>query len=175
MLDDLIRLVPPPMRPRPRSVDWVAVEQRLGHSLPDDYKALVVAYGPGRFAQFIHIYQPHNATEAVDLESQINSARWALEYLRQTGESIPYATNENTGLVAIGRTDNGDVLYLVRRPIDDPNGWIVTVNEARGDTWDEFDGGITSFLTEVLSGRRRVVVFPDGFAGERPRFEPYDP
>ena len=93
--------------------------------------------------------------------------------LQKGGERIPYRLTEPPEIVAIGRTDNGGILYLVRRILNEPDTWTVAVNEARGDEWNKFDGDITDFLAGALSGAQRYSVFPSNFPMDVAPFEPY--
>jgi SMI1/KNR4 family protein SUKH-1 len=167
--DDLVALVAPPPR-FPAILDWEAVEDRLGVRLPSDYKWLVERYGPGSFDDFLHIFQPGSDLESIRLEYQAERTAWALDYLRNGGESVPY---ENSELLSFGRTDNGDTCYWVRRPVDDPEAWTIVVNEARGPHWSTFEHGVVQFVFDVLSGNHHVSVFPDDFPSWEPEFAPY--
>lgn len=174
MIDNLLRIAAAPAgRVRP-SVNWPELEQRLGYGLPSDYKALIESYGPGIFGGFIHVFQPNFPVPAVDLEEQISDSAWALGELQKGGERIPYRLTAPAEIIAIGRTDNGDILYLVRNDLSEPDTWTIAVNEARGDEWNEFDGGITDFLASALSRSRRYSVFPTSFPMDAVPFEPYD-
>lgn len=168
--DDLVQLVPPPLRSA-RRPDWDLVEVRLGTKLPIDYKWLVDRYGPGSFGQFLVIFQPGTAFESIQLEHQIEQMAWVLDYLRDGGEEIPY---ENSELLPFAVTDNGDTCYWIRHPSDEPDAWTVVVNEARGLEWSTFGHGTVRFLIDVLSKAHSVSVFPDDFPGDEPAFEPYE-
>ena len=37
----------------------------------------------------------------------------------------------------------------------DPASWRVVANEARGDEWQSFDGGVVATLVALLSGREQ--------------------
>ena len=174
MIENLVQVAPAPVGRQRPFLGWTQLEQRLGCGLPGDYKALVETYGPGIFGGFIHVFQPSFPARAVDLEQQIADSAWALSELQKGGEQIPYRLSEPAEIIAIGRTDNGDILYLVRRALANPDAWTVAINEARGDEWNEFDGGITDFLASALSGARRYSVFPVSFPMNAAPFEPYD-
>lgn len=52
-IDDLRSLLPvPPSVARP-AIDWVAVEQRIGIPLPDDYEQLAGSYGESEFSSIV--------------------------------------------------------------------------------------------------------------------------
>lgn len=173
MIENLVRVAPVPGgRQRPYA-GWPELEQRLGCGLPSDYKALIETYGPGIFGGFIHVFQPTFPVPAIDLEAQIADSAWALGELQKGGERIPYRLTAPAEIIAIGRTDNGDILYLVRNSLSEPDAWTIAVNEARSDEWNEFEGGITDFLASALSGSRQYSVFPASFPMDVAPFEPY--
>ena len=178
MIENLLRIAPASALGAPSStpalVNWSDVQSRLGCGLPDDYKSLIETYVPGSFGGFIHIFRPSFPYPAIDLEEQIESSAAALKELQLGGERIPYRLDEPSELMAVGRTDNGDVIYFVRQPLDDPNSWTIAVNEARGDEWDTFEGDITDFVASAISGARRFAVFPSSFPIDGPLFEPYE-
>jgi hypothetical protein len=169
--EDLLRLVAPPEDAQVE-IDWVAFEGRLGFRLPSDYKWLVDRYGAGSFDSLLHILQPDSPFEPLVLERSAARAAEILDQLRGSGEFIPYGTDE---LLPVGKTDNGDTIYLVKRPDDEPDSWVVTVNAARGVKWPQFGGGIVAFLVAVLSGAHHVEAFPGNFPSERPEFARYAP
>jgi hypothetical protein len=147
------------------------VEQEVGSRLPADYKELVAVYGAGSWDEFLHVFQPAQPNEYVDLARQGERARWALDYLQAGGERIPYPIAD---LLAVARTDNGDTVYWLQRPRESPDTWTIVVNEARVDDWVEYDGAVVDFLADVLSAVFRCGVFPEDFPSRRPRFTPYD-
>ena len=167
--DELLRLIPAP-GDIAADTDWAALEERLGVRLPSDYKWLVEQYGPGKFADFLHVLQPVTQFAPIRLEDSANRASEILEQLRESGETIPYLTEE---LIPVGTTDNGDTIYWVRRPEPDPDRWKITVNAARNTQWPEFNGGIVQFLVATLSGHHRCEVFPNSFPGKEPAFSKY--
>lgn len=156
----LTQLCPPP-RSLPRPVDRGRVEAGLGMRLPEDYKQLATAYGPGAFAGYIHVCHPHGYTEFVDLTGPMPERlreQLQLDHGRGT-HPVPYVPRH---LFAVGVTDNGENLFWITDPEDAPEAWRVAVNEARGPRWFTFDGTLTAFLTAVLSGSAAVPQFaPD--------------
>jgi hypothetical protein len=155
-LDDLVTLVRPPADVHVE-VEWAAVEGNLGTRLPADYKGLVQTYGPGAFDDFLSVFQP--VTPFLTLE---------LAYQARRGAEI-HGRDE---LMAVAGTDNGDTLYWVKHPADEPDAWTITGNGARNDQWPRFDGGLAAFLHAVLSGALRFPIFPNGFPRQSPVFTP---
>ncbi|GGR41615.1 Lsr2 family DNA-binding protein [Streptomyces roseolus] len=171
-LEDLTRLVPPPASPPP--TDWNAVEALLGTRLPDDYKQLADTYGPGAFCDFVRLYHPHGPTEWVDLTGPMPARlRGQLETDRAGGTyPMPHAPED---LFAVGVTDNGNHLFWITTPLEEPDAWRVTVNQADGHAWYTYDGNLTSFLASLLSGHVHPPVFPDGLLGNGAFFTPSRP
>jgi len=152
--------------------DWAGIERRLDHRLPLDYKRMVEVYGPGVFDGFIWVLQPSGTNENLDLRRQRDAQLAGLRELRASGEEVPFGLEVgNEELVPWAITDNGDVVYWVRSVPDDPDAWVVTVNEARGPQWITFDLSASEFLVAVLSGRVAVATFPDDFPSGSPAFE----
>ncbi|GAA2932848.1 Lsr2 family DNA-binding protein [Streptomyces enissocaesilis] len=171
--ESLTRLCSPPDS-TPRPVEWRSVEAQLGIQLPTDYKELATAYGPGRFADFIHIYHPHGYTPYVDLTGPMPAkirAQLQRDYDQGT-HPVPYDPRH---LFTMGGTDNGEYLFWITDPQDAPNTWRIAVNEARGPQWFTFDGTVTEFLVSVLSGETAVPQFPRGLLERPPSFVPSDP
>lgn len=52
---------------RMRTVDWAAVQERLGTPLPNDYKQLVEIFGYGAFDSFLTLYVPAARHASVDI------------------------------------------------------------------------------------------------------------
>lgn len=155
----LTRLCPPPHRASD-PIDWAAVETRLGMRLPEDYKELASAYGPGRFADYLSIFHPHAQSTYVDLTGPMPArirAQLHKDYA-QGSHPVPYDPQH---LFLMGSTDNGEYFFWVTEPSEVPDSWRITINEARGPRWFTFDGNLIEFLTSVLNGETVVPQFPE--------------
>lgn len=171
-LSELTALCPPPAETPP--VDWAAVENTLGMRLPEDYRELASTYGPGTFCGFIHVYHPCGATRWVDLTGSMpTTIREQLQHALDE-DTFPVPHNPQH-LFPVGVTDNGEHLFWITEPREQPHRWRVTVNEARGPRWHTFDGTLTSFLTAVLTGRELVPMFPRDLLDEGVTFAPSRP
>lgn len=154
----LVELCPPPAREL-EPVDWAAVEARFGMRLPEDYKELASLYGRGRFADYLHIFHPHSRSEYVDLTGPMPArvrAQLQKDYV-QGSHPVPYDPRR---LFLMGCTDNGEYLFWVTEPSEEPGCWRIAVNEARGPRWFTFEGGVSTFLASVLRGETVVPQFP---------------
>ncbi|MFB7978546.1 Lsr2 family DNA-binding protein [Streptomyces vinaceus] len=171
-LNALTRICPAP-RPALR-IAWEPVEATLGMTLPTDYKQLAEHYGPGAFCRYIHVHHPHGPTEFVNLTGPVPDRVRA--HLRKDYDPgthpVPYDPNH---LFTIGGTDNGERIFWITDPVEDPDRWRIAVNEARGPQWFTFDGTLVDFLASVLSGRTAVPQFPRDLLEGGPSFAPARP
>lgn len=160
-----MRLVSPPPPPVGPPVDWKEVEADLGFQFPADYRALVTAYGPGVFDDFLWVLHPTTNNPNLQLATQLSVRRQALAASRASGDPHP------TRLIPWAFTDNGDVCYW-RTPstLDKVDDWLITVNESRWTSWAEFDMTSVEWLVAVLTGRLRLTVFPNDFPSQTPTF-----
>ncbi|MGW6563303.1 Lsr2 family DNA-binding protein [Streptomyces hydrogenans] len=171
-LATLTQLVPPPARPTP--TDWNAVETLLQTPLPTDYKQLVDTYGPGSFCDFLHLSTPHRNKEAVDLTGPM-PARLRGQLAKDLDSGKHPVPHRPEDLFAIGVTDNGNHLFWITTPEQQPDAWTVTVDEADGHTWHTHDGNLTSFLVTLLSGHAHPPVFPRDLLNRGAFFTPAPP
>ncbi|WP_328726346.1 Lsr2 family DNA-binding protein [Streptomyces sp. NBC_00259] len=171
-LASLTRLCPPPSPTM--TIRWDLVEAELGMALPRDYKELAERYGPGRFYDYLSVFHPHGVTEFVHLTGPVPSRVRA--HLRKDYDegTFPVPCDPDQ-LFAIGSTDNGEYIFWITTPADDPDGWRIAVNEARGPRWFTYDGNLTAFLVSVLSGQTQVPQFPDDLLDEPRDFIPSHP
>ncbi|MGW2987553.1 Lsr2 family DNA-binding protein [Streptomyces goshikiensis] len=161
--------------PRPAMhIAWEHVESGLGMALPTDYKQLAEQYGPGAFNNYIHIYHLHGPTEFVNLTGPMPARIRA--YLRKDFDQgtypVPYDPER---LFTIGGTDNGEHIFWITDPLEEPDRWQVAVNEARGPQWFTFDGTLVDFLTSALSGQTTIPQFPRDLLDASPSFTPSHP
>lgn len=170
-LDRLRRLCPPPPR-RSQHVDWEPVERNLGTRLPEDYKQLVEAYGPGGFKDFLSLYQPQAPLPTIDIEVQSPRVRAAFASQQDDDHPMPRPVQD---LQLAGVTGNGNYLVWLTDPAADPSSWPVAVNEARGRRWFTFDGTLTDFLIGFLTNTVVVPMFPDDLLDKPPAFTPFQP
>ncbi|MEO3978102.1 histone-like nucleoid-structuring protein Lsr2 [Streptomyces sp. CAU 1734] len=156
------------------NINWDAIEARLGTPLPHDYKQLADQYGPGTFADYIHLFHPHGATEYVNLTGPVPTRiREQLRKDHQQGtHPVPYHPDQ---LLACGTTSNGEYLFWITDPATHPDHWHIAVNEARGPRWHTHHGTITHFLLSVLTGQEHVPQFPTGLLDTPPAFTPSHP
>ncbi|GAA4035237.1 hypothetical protein GCM10022247_70940 [Allokutzneria multivorans] len=153
-VDRLADIIAPPA-PAGTEVNWEETVRRLRTALPTDYVQLIERYGGGQFDGYLWLLEPGSSSD-YDLAEITEEREEALEYLWNEGEAKP-AVLDAPGVRAIawGSTDNGEYLYWLARPGDDPDAWTVLVNEARGERWEHFAMGCAEFLVTTLTGEVR--------------------
>ncbi|MFG2532987.1 hypothetical protein [Streptomyces sp. NPDC048516] len=166
-LDRLQRLCSPPEQGQ-SPCEWTTVEYALGTQLPRDYKELVERYGAGSFKDFLSVLQPHAAHEALDIVKVTPSARSAVAEISQWAE--PPCPPRMLQPVAV--TSNGDDIFWLMDPPEDPDSWKVTVNDMDGDGWFLFDGRVTAFVLSFCTNEVSVPGFPDDLQGKPASFTP---
>lgn len=171
-LDRLSRLLPRPAGVEPK--DWDDVRRRLGTDLPGDYKAFIDTYGGGYVDDYLWILEPGCANESYDLIDSDEERSEANEYLWDGGERKP-AEVDGTGarLIPWASTDNGEFLYWLAHPRQNPDAWTVMINEARGPWWEHFDMGFTPFLAAAVAGDFRSEILSDAFPTPTHGFRPF--
>ncbi|MFJ4681663.1 SMI1/KNR4 family protein [Kitasatospora sp. NPDC088783] len=161
-LDALFGLLPRPGGVRAK--DWQAVRGRLRVDLPADYKAFIDAYGGGRVDCYLWVLEPGCANTFYDLITADEERAEANGQLWGGGEAKPSELGEaDARLIPWASTDNGEFLYWLARPGQDPDAWTVMVNEARGPWWEHVDLTFTRFLTAALTGAIRCEILSDLF------------
>ncbi|GHH23251.1 histone-like nucleoid-structuring protein Lsr2 [Streptomyces rubradiris] len=158
-LERLTELCPPPISVQP-PVNWAGVESALQLRLPEDYKQLTTAYDPGCFANFLWVYDPRHTSVHVSLLGPAQE-RTRAQVREDYARGIYPAPVDPELLLPCGGTDNGEGIFWITDPKNDPDAWTVAVNEARGPRWYTFDGNLTQFLVAVLSGTTTVPQFPE--------------
>lgn len=161
-LDRLISALPPPVG-TVVNTDWQSFEEAFGIHLPSDYKAFVDTYGHGSFNDFLTVFLPSSPYEFVELDTQRGFAEGKIELWLDFGEiGSPSLPVDPRQLLPVAGTDNGNTVYWNMWRRDEPDDWTIAVDQARGDSWYLFDGGIVAFLAATFVDRARVPVFPEG-------------
>lgn len=157
MSPKLKQLLPVPDMPRDNQGDWSKVESNFGIALPDDYKEFIENYGSFHISNFLWLLNPFAESENLNLLQRQEPSRDAYNSLKN--EKIPYDFfPKEGGLILVGLTDNGDMVFWKTHP----GRWKIVVNEARGQEWFSFDGGISEFIAGLLSGAVNCPIFPPG-------------
>lgn len=135
---------------RIRTVDWAAVENRLGTALPSDYKRLVETFGEGAFDGYLQLHLPDASFESTDI---VRHTEWLGEWARTHGGLLwePYQVYPAPGgLLQWGSSEPADQFYwLTEGP--DPDKWPVLAMEDVPDSWARFDGTTAEFVHRMLT------------------------
>jgi SMI1-KNR4 cell-wall len=192
-LEDLMRLVTPPIRPvdagQPNR--WDEVEQALGTALPSDYKQFISAYGTGEFNDLFFIFNPFSRTLAMNLlwqagvpESLVEDEELGRAYRLgsflnhyhgcrcEYPDDCPLAPfPEPGGLLPLGGDSNGgSVLWLMVGPCDE---WPVVRLPHALYPIEKHEMTLAEFLFRWLSGELPGSFGGAGrsFARSRPLFQ----
>jgi hypothetical protein len=154
-------------------IDWPAVESRLGHRIPGDYKGLVAQFPRGVFNDYLTIAIPGDNGDETDL---IGGFEFVLEDLRNWRSDDPDAVPfqlypEPKGLIPWAGSTQGETFFWLPEGVD-PDGWHVVAVSSDGSGWWRFPGSATDFVTAVVTGTLRSDVIAHDVQGP-PRFAPY--
>lgn len=174
-LEDLTQAIVPPESPPTRgAMTWSQIEAQTRTALPRDYKAYIETFGLGYLDHFICVFSPFTDNKYLNLSSQVEIRLAALRELRaQHHHEVPYALFPNQGgLLPFGATDNGDVFFWLTE--GQPDEWKVVLNAARDPRCEEYPGGMTRVLAQLLSKAVRSQILPPDFPSDNPSFNPLD-
>ncbi|PPJ01227.1 hypothetical protein C5E51_34500 [Nocardia nova] len=178
-LDELTTLLPPPAGAG-RSFDWTAVEQQLGVTIPDDFKALLGVYGDVRFCNALRLYRPAD-DPWLDLAAVTLAARDPLadnEFGEPPADVPAGVSIDPATLIQWGGSFGGDYcLWDAHDP--DPQKWTLVFTDIDKLDWGFYPGTVTEYLLDWLTGHAAPIplwgldaVLPDGGT---PFAEIYDP
>ncbi|GGC88842.1 SMI1/KNR4 family protein [Chelatococcus reniformis] len=169
---DIETVMPPPTAAiEAAPADWLRVETELGTALPSDYKAYIEAYGSGRIADFIWIFNPFTKRENINLLTQVPRQINVLRELADGGAPQPFPLfPAPAGLLPVGMTDNGDVILWLT--VGSPDEWTVVINDSRSPEYAAHRRDLTGFLAGVLTGQEPCPIFPDSFPHSAVAFAP---
>ncbi|QDI69327.1 hypothetical protein CD934_11890 [Streptomyces calvus] len=136
---------------RTRTVDWAAVEDRLGTRLPGDYKRLVEIFGgSGAFDGYLQLHVPDAYDRSTDI---VRHTEWLAEWTRARGSRLwePYPVYPAAGgVLQWASTEQADGFYwLTGDP--DPDTWPVLAQEEIPDSWQRSEATTGEFLYRLLT------------------------
>lgn len=173
-LERLVEMAPPGADPG--RVDWFEVENRLGHGLPEDYKALIDTYGAGGFDDFVLMKAPGSHIPGTDLVAA-NGAEYMqdLEAIwDDLGERPEELAEEGSYLLAWANAEDGEELVWLVRPGQDPDDWTVMVLEEDLTEWEHYPMTCTGLLVGLISEEIvSSIVIPVHLGSETHAFRPY--
>ncbi|MCR9234543.1 MAG: pentapeptide repeat-containing protein [bacterium] len=116
-LDELLTLIPPPVKPAHTAGDWAKIETELGVVFPDDFKHLIASYGSGRFFNDLNIFNPLTSQGRESITTSLEM----LEDLREACEYLWPIHPEEAGILPWGDDSNGN--YFCWLAGGEPNDW----------------------------------------------------
>ena len=175
-IGSLKKLVPAPKQPFELGSmeQWRLAEQKLGLTLPSDYRDFVFTYGTGLFAQFYRVYNPFSASESMSLVSAVQkTCDWRRQIRTEFPDRVPYPIHpEKHGILPWGNDENGNDYYWLAR--GSPEEWIVLSDNVRGNGFAEHKCSMTEYLQGVLT-KQIAPLSGDEFKQEDFAFRPFAP
>ncbi|WP_233237906.1 hypothetical protein [Bordetella sp. LUAb4] len=159
MLNELIRMLPPPSR-KPRNSDaWVRYEAESGQIFPSDFKAFISAYGSGVIDDFIYVLDPFSPNPNLNFEKAESFQSAYLVMKQLFPEDYPRPAYPETGsFLPWAVTDNGDsFIWLVD---GDPAGWKVALHSKDQGDEEIYMLGCVDFLAGLLRGEVSSAILP---------------
>ncbi|MGW1494038.1 SMI1/KNR4 family protein [Streptomyces sp. NPDC002402] len=137
---------------RMRTVDWAAVQERLGTALPSDYKQLVEIFGYGAFDSFLTLYVPDARVAGVDIvggpERRAGLSTLALASLWAPYDAYPVPG----GLLEWGSSEQADQFFWLTEG-DDPDHWPILATADIPDSWRRLGGSTAEVVFRMLTER----------------------
>ncbi|GAA2469885.1 hypothetical protein GCM10009858_04010 [Terrabacter carboxydivorans] len=167
----------------PVPIDWVAVEDWLGLSLPGDYKAVATAYGPLDIGDHIWLHTPCIQKGRFEYSKWLSEThrRCRLASRKASPLDPPPFHPAPGGLLAWGETRRAHVLFWDTSPSDDPDEWRTAIFDqnaasAHMNPWTYLDMPMLAALdTAITSGieiPRAPSIGPLPATGRRTAFLP---
>jgi hypothetical protein len=142
---------------------WPLIDDKI--EFPEDYVEFISAYGTGRIADFIALFNPFSKNEDLNFFEQKTLVIEDFNYLiQEDAEYYKYILYPNDGgLLPLGVTDNGDYLFWVVNDMGNSNSWKTAIVASRSPDVEYFDENITSLIFGVLSKNIKPDSFPVDF------------
>jgi hypothetical protein len=152
-----------------RPKDWAATADRLGTELPSDYKEFIGTCGGGYIDGYLYVLEPDCASQYHDLVGNAEERAEAFDYLWDEPEEMPAELREpGARFIPWASTDNGEFIYWVARPGQEPDEWSIVINEARGECYERHQMGFARFLLAALTGEIRSEILSDHYFPSTP-------
>jgi hypothetical protein len=170
-LQKLLAIAPPPEAPReigsPKA--WEKIDQRLGVTLPQDYKDFVDRYGTGTFNDSITLFNPFAGNESLNLFHTLETHHKATQMAQLVVESSWTAIQPfelypaRHGLLPWGATDNYEknFFWLVN---GSPKNWATVFYNLRNGDYEVWKMPCTKLLAGIFTGAIQSVLLPEDFS-----------
>ncbi|WP_328926208.1 hypothetical protein OG429_17295 [Streptomyces sp. NBC_00190] len=137
---------------RARTVDWEAVEARIGTALPADYKQLAELFGYGAFDGYLQLHIPDAPYRSDDI---VLHTQWLGEWAASHDSGLwePYEVYPVPGgLLEWASSEQADQFFWLTEGAD-PDRWPILMKEDVPDSWRRFDGTTAEFVHRLLTDR----------------------
>jgi hypothetical protein len=167
-LSGLKSIVRPPKIPEETSSEkgWLKVQERLGLTLPADYKDLIDCYGTGFLAGWILPYNPFAKNETMNLFWILNLHHQSTNQIRGKSKSnwsivAPYQLYpEPGGLLPWGRSSSFEITMFWQVE-GKPDSWTtILYNLLRGE-YEVWKYGLVDFLYRLYSRNIKSLLLPE--------------
>jgi hypothetical protein len=170
--ENLTNILPPPVEifNSGTEKEWKYFEDRLGTSLPIDYKEFVNSYGSGAIDNFLWVLNPFIQNENLNLflKTKVICEAYVQSKRKFPHEFLYDVYPEVGGLLPWALTDNGDVLYWITK--GEHESWQIVVFESRSTLCTSYNKSMTEFIYEIVSHNLKCTIFPDDFPSDTPEF-----
>ncbi len=168
-IETLIKVVPPPAAPfEAYDGPWEPIEAEFGVGLPPDYKDFVRLYGNGYFMEFLGVAVPVSAISHMRLTWGASTVR---SMLFDVNPKLLWPSRG--GLLPLGSTDNGDLLFWLTRGATAE--WPVVVWGRSTMEFETFECDLTDFLAGLATGDIQPEDFPEDLLPNDRLFQPSSP
>lgn len=168
MIENLIKVMKPPMNPVETGdqKEWENVEEKMGTTLPDDYKEFIMRYGMGRIGNFLWVLNPFSKNG--NLLNDMKFFHWAYDELKKDFPEnyLRPPFPENHSLIIWGATDNGDYLFWIYEKNKNPNNWKVGIYDNDYNKEDVFEMNMSTFLEKLVKNEIQTDSLPEDFLDE---------
>ncbi|MFC8721388.1 hypothetical protein [Kitasatospora sp. NPDC057198] len=144
------------------TVDWQAAEAELGTALPQEYREVVDAFGPGSFDGYLDLLTPNG--KGLDL---VNWSRNTPADRFDPQPTFPAAQ----GLLQWGSSEQ-EIELVWQTGAADPSHWPILVRDDTAGEWQQFDCGVGEFLARLLTDVG--LGFPPSYLMDAHFFESWD-
>jgi len=141
---------------------WERLEETLGVTLPEDYRAVVDAYAPAQLNRQLYLLHPADDL-ALWMEQTLRAFRntsWDDGVVCPGFEETGPRFGGRTGLVPLATSDRGDHVFAVRDDV--PDGWRILTCDGDEQDFYEYRMGFAEWLHGYLTGGD--MVGPDSAA-----------
>ncbi|MCF2860457.1 SMI1/KNR4 family protein [Pseudoalteromonas sp. SMS1] len=151
--------------------DFLKLEEKLGVTLPNDYKSICMKFDIGGFYSYLYLFSPKMEGGVDTVHKKIsNNIDMMLENLDGFPEFYDYKVfPEKGGLLPFGYSDNIDYLCWVCE--GESSEWKVAVRSQDGYDVEYFDYTLIDFLIALWTTKDMSKILGDFTNGERIGFQ----